>query len=294
MNTKELMSFLRVCQYGNITRAAKSLFITPQGLSKIIKGLENELNVSLLYRTPNGVIPTEYGEVLKKQAQHIIDEIQAIELQIQNIENNRCGTIHIASAYGVLSAFSLDWIYEFEKTYHNIKLDVMEYTDKKVEEAVRNGTVEAGFTIGPIDAAHFNGTLLKSYKMQLLVHKSNPLSRKNAIDFYELSGEKIIIEGKEFNVYDNFLKNCREAGFEPNIIFETTEISLAHKLCHQGKGIAVTIDFVAEDIVFDDVVAIPFADEKFTWDIHMITKRNQLEIDTVKVVEQFIYTWVKE
>jgi len=37
MNTKDLISFLQVCQDGSITKAAKALYITPQGLSKIIK-----------------------------------------------------------------------------------------------------------------------------------------------------------------------------------------------------------------------------------------------------------------
>ena len=64
MDMKNLKWFQEVCRCGSITKAAANLFITPQGLSKGIKNLENELEVTLLERTPNGVSLTPYGECL--------------------------------------------------------------------------------------------------------------------------------------------------------------------------------------------------------------------------------------
>ena len=66
MDMKNLKWFQEVCRCGSITKAAANLFITPQGLSKGIKNLENELEVTLLERTPNGVSLTPYGECLMR------------------------------------------------------------------------------------------------------------------------------------------------------------------------------------------------------------------------------------
>lgn len=52
MNFKELKWFQEICRYKSITRAAASLYVSPQGLSKGIKNLENQLGVSLFIRTP--------------------------------------------------------------------------------------------------------------------------------------------------------------------------------------------------------------------------------------------------
>ena len=50
MSIQDLEYFAAVCRERSINRAAKLLYITPQGLSKSIKALEQELNAKLLNR----------------------------------------------------------------------------------------------------------------------------------------------------------------------------------------------------------------------------------------------------
>lgn len=64
MDTKALYYFQAVYEEGNIHTAAKKRFISPQGLGKIIKGLEAELGGLLFVRTKTGVVPTESGKYL--------------------------------------------------------------------------------------------------------------------------------------------------------------------------------------------------------------------------------------
>jgi len=45
-------------------KAAGELFITPQGLRRIIRKLEYEFQAVLFERTSTGTIPTEYGDYL--------------------------------------------------------------------------------------------------------------------------------------------------------------------------------------------------------------------------------------
>ena len=72
MDTKELHAFLAVYEEQNIRAAAKRLFITPQGLSQIIKRLEQELETVLFERDNRGVTPTGYANALYHDAQAII------------------------------------------------------------------------------------------------------------------------------------------------------------------------------------------------------------------------------
>ena len=62
MDTKDLRCFRQVYEDRSINQAAKQLFITPQGLSRIITKLEGELQAPLFERTPTGMVPTESGK----------------------------------------------------------------------------------------------------------------------------------------------------------------------------------------------------------------------------------------
>ena len=44
MDIRELRLFLTIAQESSLTRAAKLLYMTPQGLSKAVKNLEEELD----------------------------------------------------------------------------------------------------------------------------------------------------------------------------------------------------------------------------------------------------------
>jgi LysR family transcriptional regulator, carnitine catabolism transcriptional activator len=56
--------FLLVAQHRSFTRAAGALFITPSGLSLLIRELENQLGASLFERTTRQVLLTRAGSQL--------------------------------------------------------------------------------------------------------------------------------------------------------------------------------------------------------------------------------------
>ena len=62
MNTKELQYFMKVCEEQSINKAAGKLFITQQGLSRVIANLEKNLNVKLLESNARGEFPPEEGQ----------------------------------------------------------------------------------------------------------------------------------------------------------------------------------------------------------------------------------------
>ena len=79
MLNRNLEIFLRVAEYGSITRAAKTLYITQPAASNAISKLEAELNVKLFFRDKrNGLILTDVGQkilLLAKQMEDLDNRI---------------------------------------------------------------------------------------------------------------------------------------------------------------------------------------------------------------------------
>ena len=54
MTVKELEEFRVICEKGSLAKASKELFMSPQGLSRVLKNLENELDcVHFQHRADN-------------------------------------------------------------------------------------------------------------------------------------------------------------------------------------------------------------------------------------------------
>ena len=62
MNQKQMQYFVTVYQTQNIQAAAEQLFVTRQGVSKVLRLLEEELGQVLFRRSSKGVSPTDYAD----------------------------------------------------------------------------------------------------------------------------------------------------------------------------------------------------------------------------------------
>lgn len=74
MKTETLEYFIEVACLESINKAAKSLHLPQQTLSKSIMALERELGIKLFKRSPSGVVLTEAGEDVYRFARWCVEE----------------------------------------------------------------------------------------------------------------------------------------------------------------------------------------------------------------------------
>src|SRR6478735_995849 len=90
--SRQLRAFLLVAQYHNFTRAAEALFITPSGLSVLIRELENQLGFRLFDRTTRQVAMTEAGNrllvVVRRSLQDLDDATSRIAQSARESSDN--------------------------------------------------------------------------------------------------------------------------------------------------------------------------------------------------------------
>ncbi len=79
MNILHLRYAIEVERTHSISRAAENLFMNQSNLSRAIRELEQNLNITLFRRTSQGVIPTPEGEAFLCHAREIVAQIDRIE-----------------------------------------------------------------------------------------------------------------------------------------------------------------------------------------------------------------------
>ena len=81
MELRHLRYFVAVAEQGNVSRAARKLFIAQPPLSQQLKQLEDEVGTQLFTRLPRGMQLTAAGESLLEDARAILARAEQAPLR---------------------------------------------------------------------------------------------------------------------------------------------------------------------------------------------------------------------
>lgn len=288
MNIRDLNVFITVAEAKNLTKASRLLYMTPQGVSKVIKNLESESDCELFLRTGNGMELSECGKYFFEYAKETKSEYDEMRHELLRIKQKERGVVDLLSAFGILRFVTPECVLEFKEKYPEIEFHYRECPDKQVERWFQSGEGNVAFSLAPCDEELYDIFELASFSIRLLVNRKHPLSRKNSVTIEDLRDEPLFIESKEFKIHDMIVNRCRKAGFEPNIIFETSGFSLCHKMVRDNKGISVTVDFISDDMGRGDLMLIPFADGDYEWTICMLTRKGEVIGNGVDIFQKHV------
>lgn len=294
MNIKDFNVFRIVAEEKNLTRASRVLYMTPQGISKIIKNLEKECDCELFLRTANGMELSDCGKYFYDYVKKAESEYHEMRSQIRRIKQKEQGEVDLISAYGILRLVTPECLWDFREKYPGIEFNYREYPDKQVERYFQSGEGNVAFTLDPCDETLYDILELETFPIKLLVNEKHPLAKKTAVTILDLKDEPLYIESREFKIHDKIVEKCRQAGFEPNIRFESSGFSLCHKMVKDNKGISVTVDFISDDMKRDEdgMVLIPFSDGLYEWKICMLTRKGEVPGNGVDIFQKHVKNWM--
>jgi DNA-binding transcriptional LysR family regulator len=286
MDTNDLKCFVAVYEEKSINQAAQRLYISSQGLSKIIINMENDLGVSLFERSKKGVIPTESAEFLYERSIHLIGQVEEIEYGIRQI-GMKDMKIRIACARGVLNAISFQVILDFIKKNPQLEVEWGEYSNEDVKKMVCSYKADVGIVVSKSEQEQLVEKWIAGRDVKLLVYEGHPYYNREEISITELSRDKIIILNEQFQVYHTFYSRCMEAGFEPHIVGKTMDINFLYKLCRLKAGIGVIVDFSTADFNLSGVKVIKLS-EGLKWDIYQICHQQSQTYPVIKAFQRYL------
>ena len=95
-NLSQYKIFYEVAKAGNISKAAKELYISQPAISKAINKLEDSLGLSCLHRSSRGVQLTSEGEILFEHTREAFDALDRGKQELKRFRNSTsatCGSV---------------------------------------------------------------------------------------------------------------------------------------------------------------------------------------------------------
>lgn len=140
--SRQLRAFHLVAQRRSFTRAAEALFITPSGLSVLIRELENQLGFRLFNRTTRHVTLTEYGRELLAVTQRNLQELDRALLQIGRTAKAGSQSISIGATPLVAANILPQAIKEFRSQRSDVRIQLFDGEHTEVLKRVESGKLD--------------------------------------------------------------------------------------------------------------------------------------------------------
>ena len=288
MTIKELEEYIVICRRGSLAKASKELYMSPQGLSRVLKNLETELDCTLVNRIASGLELTESGECLRDYAEIVLAEYEKLKTEIEKIRASAEGSVELLMAYDVIRYLTPECIMDFQRMYPNISFSFQEYPDRTVERMLIEKKGNVALAIGPFVGDCFDVISLKKCSLGLLVYDEHPLAKRKHVSVEDLLDEKLYLENSSFKLNEVIQSKCWNKGFEPNIVFETNGFDMCYKMCRMKKGISITVDFIHDDMKTDGLTMIPFEEKDMIWEIGLLTLKDKGCEPSIEKFCQFI------
>lgn len=202
MRLEQIAYFLSVAEHGNITAAAKSLYISQPALSKQITLLEQEVGLPLFERQARGVSLTQAGMQFQKDLQNILKELENAKKNAVLAGRAQKPLLNIGCFDGAYADDFLPSIYDYLKeAASGQKLVIHKCNFLEGEKAIEKGKIDLWLTLGPswLDRPGYLKKKITWRKGALIYSIKTKVGKKEHPSWKEFQDETCILIKKSQN-----------------------------------------------------------------------------------------------
>ena len=241
--------FKEVAETGNISLAAKNLYISQSAVSQSIKQLETALQARLFSRSPRGVTLTSEGQMLYEYVRSALSLLSTGEDKLSQAQQLLLGTLTIGASDTVTSLFLTPYLETFHRKHPGIRLKIVSGRSAKVLSLLKSGVVDIAFASSPSDKSNLLDFPCFETHSVFVAGSGYPCDFDHVYSLQEIAPFPLILLERKASsrvfLEQYFLK--RGVTLTPEI--ELSSRSLLVDMAAIGLGVAgVTEEFVRRDL----------------------------------------------
>lgn len=230
MNFKQLNYFLVVAEEGQITSAAKRLFVGQPALSYQLKQLEEELGAKLFIRQPYGIELTEAGKKLRDYAGQILTLAKNVQTEITELDRGGRGRVKLGSVSSSIGELPSAKLTAFARQHPGVSFDIYEDNTFGILDKLQGNLLDLAIVRTPYNRVNLNFVDISDEPM-------------TAVTCQDLAGQPLVIY-RRFE--DMFKEAFAEKGLTPNFVVKCDDSRTAIRWSDSGLGIALVPESIAK------------------------------------------------
>ncbi len=292
MKLSQLELFCLVVEKESLSEVARLLYLTQPAVSFQIQSLENNLGITLLLRSTQGVCLTAQGALFYRYAKEIVKlnkQMQLVlEQQAYDKENIVIGVESNAGNYTIPRLLGC-----FKKQNPNLRISYQLGNSKTVREWLQKDLVDlciVGNVISEEDR-YISNPFLED-ELVLVVGITHPLSQKNQFDLDDLTTTPLVLREKGSGTRQLIEERLLSRGVglrDLEVAMEVPDNEAIKEILQSGMGAAFLSKWaIKKELELGLLHEIPFVDSLFQYQIFMVMRKERKDIATISGLMEFL------
>ena len=259
-NLSQYKIFYEVAKAGNISKAAKELYISQPAISKAIGKLEDSLGLSLFTRSSRGVQLTSEGEILFEHAREAFEALERGEQELRRIQEFDIGHLRIGVSNTLCKYILLPYLKTFIDQYPHMKVTIESQSPVQTLNRLEQQKIDLGLVAEPSlrkDLSFIPVMDIQDIFVSTRAYLENLYLREGSDTNIFETGNIMLLDENNMTRHhvDEYMA---ENAIFPHQILEVTTMDLLIEFAKIGLGVACVIrELVQKELDTGVLVEIP-------------------------------------
>jgi DNA-binding transcriptional LysR family regulator len=259
LKTRQLLLMVALAEEGNIHRAAQVLNMTQPAASKLLKDLEDVLEVPLFERLPRGMRPTWYGETMIRHARVALASLNQAHDEMEALKAGRFGQVSVGAITAPGLVLLPPAVALVKQEHPSLRVALQIETSDVLMERLSHGKLD--MLVARLFAQHDKTDLryevLAEEPVSAITRPGHPLLNVAHLGLRDVVSAGWIVSPQGSVLRHRFELMFQEEGLEPPVnVIETSALLFITKMLQQSDMIGVVASDVARYYATHGIVSI--------------------------------------
>ncbi|ALC06989.1 hypothetical protein CDES_13235 [Corynebacterium deserti GIMN1.010] len=241
LRIEDLQSFISVAESGHLTETAERIGIPQPTLSRRVGRVEKHAGTQLFDRVGRKLVLNQRGHAFLKHARAIVAEFSIAATEIKRLMDPERGTIRLDFMHSLGTWMVPELIRTFRADYPHVEFQLHQAAAMLLVDRVLNDETDLAL-VGPKPAevgSQLGWVPLLKQRLALAVPADHRLAGDGPVSLLAVRDEPFVAMRAGFGTRLLMDSLATEAGFSPNVVFESMELTTVAGLVSAGLGVGV-------------------------------------------------------
>ena len=259
MKLSQCRELLAIVEHGGLRAAARSLGVPQPAMTRSIRALEKELDVSLFEREARGMRLTVLGQLFFRRASTIVNEARRAAEELAQAKGGGEGEVNIGMSIMPHVGMLPSALPVFRKRYPVIQLKIVEGLLPELESRLRDGSIDFYLGAAPRtpESPGLMRTLLFENRRAVVARKGHPLAAARSMK--ALANADWATTSVDYNALDDLQQLFEQHGLPaPRMLFQANSaLSMMVGLAHSDLLALLPIQWAEFPLTRNTLIRIP-------------------------------------